>query len=254
MVYFLSDAHLGSRLIKDQRAHEKKLVDWLDMVKTDAKTIILLGDIFDFWFEYRTVVPKGFTRFFGKLGELIDKGIEIHFFTGNHDIWAFDYFEKEIGMIVHHGPVTMTFGDKKFYLAHGDRLDSRDRGFKLIQKIFHSKTAQGLFRLVPPQLGQNFGYNWSKRNRIKILHMENKYLGEDKEFIVVFAKKYAANNDVDFLVFGHRHILLDLQVKDKKRIVILGDFVSIFSYGVFDGTDFRLEYFENTTNEPFYFH
>ncbi|MDD3320779.1 MAG: UDP-2,3-diacylglucosamine diphosphatase [Paludibacter sp.] len=254
MVYFLSDAHLGSRLIKDQRAHEKKLVDWLDQVKTDATTIILLGDIFDFWFEYRTVVPKGFTRFLGKLGELVDNGIEIHFFTGNHDIWAFDYFEKEIGMIVHHGPATMEFGGKKFYLAHGDRLDSRDKGFKIIQKIFHSKTAQELFRLIPPQLGQGFGYNWSKRNRKKILHIENKYLGENKEFIVIFAKKYAAAHDVDFLVFGHRHILLDLQAKDQKRIIILGDFVSIFSYGVFDGKDFRLECIEDASKDAIYFH
>lgn len=244
MVYFISDAHLGSRLVKDPRAHEKKLVDWLDKVKADATTIYLLGDMFDFWFEYRTVVPKGFVRFLGKLAELTDAGIEIHFFIGNHDIWTFGYLENEIGLKIHKEPYTVQLGNKKFYLAHGDGLHAEEHGFQLIRKVFHSKTAQKLFRLVPAQLGQEFGYNWSKRNREKILHIENKYEGEQKENLVVFAKKYVETHNVDFLIFGHRHIALDLQLKDQKRVIILGDFVGIFSYGVFDGENFRLEYFD----------
>ncbi len=244
MIYFLSDAHLGSRLVKNPRAHEKKLVDWLDTVKSDATKIFLLGDIFDFWFEYKTVVPKGFVRFLGKLAELVDSGIEIHFFIGNHDIWTFGYLEKEVGLIVHKESYTVKLGSKEFYMAHGDGLSADDHGFKIIHTIFHSNFAQKLFRLLPPQLGQEFGYNWSKRNRQKILHIENKYLGEDKEFIVVFAKKYAETHDVDFMVFGHRHIVLDLQIKNQKRVVILGDFVSSFSYGVFDGENFHLEYYD----------
>jgi len=243
MIYFLSDAHLGSLLVKDKRAHEKKLVDWLDQVKTDATVIYLLGDIFDFWFEYKTVVPKGFVRVLGKLAELTDSGIEIHFFIGNHDIWTFGYLENEIGLIVHKEPYIVQLGNKKFYLAHGDGISVEDHGFKLIRKIFHSNTAQKLFRLVPAQLGQDFGYNWSKNNRIKHQEYDNKYLGEDKEALVLFAKKYAENHDIDFLIFGHRHIALDLQLRDKKRVVILGDFVSLFSYGVFDGESFNLEYF-----------
>ncbi len=244
MIYFLSDAHLGSLLVKDQRAHEKKLVDWLDNVKKDATAIYLLGDMFDFWFEYKTVVPKGFVRFLGKLAELTDSGIEIHFFIGNHDIWTFGYLENEIGLIIHKEPLTVQLGNKKFFMAHGDGLHVEERGFELIRKIFHSRTAQKLFRLLPAQLGQEFGYNWSKRNREKILSIENKYLGEEKEKLVVFAKKYVETHDVDFLIFGHRHLALNLQLKNQKRLIILGDFVGIFSYGVFDGENFKLEYVE----------
>ncbi len=245
MIYFLSDAHLGSLLVKDKRAHERKLVDWLDSIKHDATVIYLVGDIFDFWFEYKTVVPKGFVRFLGKVSELIDSGIEIHFFIGNHDIWTFGYLENEVGLIVHKEPYLVQHGSKKFYITHGDGISVDDHGFKLMRNIFHSNTAQKLFRLLPAQLGQEFGYNWSKNNRQKHMEFDNKYLGEDKEGLVIFAKKYIENHDVDFLVFGHRHIALDLQLKDKKRIVILGDFVGLFSFGVFDGENFRLEYFDS---------
>lgn len=245
MVYFISDAHLGSLLVKDPKEHEKKLVDLLEKMKADATAIYLLGDMFDFWFEYRTVVPKGFVRFLGKLAELVDAGIEVHFFNGNHDIWTFGYFEKEIGLKVHSHAETVVINGKKFFLAHGDGLDADDKGFKFIRKIFHSKAAQKMFRYFPAQLGQQFGYNWSKNNRLKHLKYENKFMGEENESIVVFSKKYAdEHKDVDFLIFGHRHIALDLQIRDQKRVVILGDFVSIFSYGVFDGENFWLEYLD----------
>ena len=244
MIYFVSDAHLGSLLVADKRAHEKKLVDWLEKVSVDATAIYLMGDIFDFWFEYKTVVPKGYVRFLGKLAELTDAGIEIHFFIGNHDIWTFGYLEKEVGLIVHKEPLVTQLGSKSFFLAHGDGLYAVDKGFKFIRKIFHSHTAQKLFRYLPAQLGQDFGYNWSKNNRLKHLPKENKFEGEDKEYLIIYAKKYVENHDVDFLVFGHRHIALDLQLKDQKRVVILGDFVGIFSYGVFDGEKFWLEYVE----------
>jgi UDP-2,3-diacylglucosamine hydrolase len=244
MIYFISDAHLGSRLVKNPREHEKKIVDWLDRVKQDATAIYLLGDMFDFWFEYKTVVPKGYVRFLGKLAELTDAGIEIHFFIGNHDIWTFGYLEKEIGMIVHKGPYTVKLGSKRFYMAHGDGLQAEDHGFKFIRKVFHSNTAQKLFRLVPAQLGQEFGYNWSKKNREKIMDDDNKFKGEENESLVIYAKKYVETHDVDFVVFGHRHVALDLQLKNNKRLVILGDFVGIFSYGKFDGENFQLEYLD----------
>lgn len=246
MVYFISDAHLGSLLIENAREHEMRMVKWLDKVKADATSIYLLGDIFDFWFEYKTVVPKGYVRFLGKLAELVDKGIEIHFFTGNHDIWTFGYLEQEVGLIIHRQPEEIKIGSKMFYLAHGDGLYAEEKGFAIIRKIFHSKVAQQLFGLVPPSLGQTFGYKWSKSNRQKIAHLENNYQGEANENLVVFAKKYIENQEnIDFLIFGHRHIALDLEIKPKKRVIILGDFVSIFSYGVFDGEKFWLE-FETT--------
>ena len=245
MIYFLSDAHLGSRLVSDPKAHEKKLVNWLEMTRKDATAIYLLGDMFDFWFEYRTVVPKGYVRFLGKLAELVDAGIDIHFFTGNHDIWTFGYLEKEVGLIIHRQGEIIQLGNKTFFLAHGDGLNSDEKVFKIIRKLFHSQLAQKMFRYVPAQLGQEFGYNWSKHNRERILHIENVYKGEQNEELVVFAKKFAQiNPHVDFMIFGHRHLALDLQILDKKRVVILGDFVSIFSYGKFDGENFTLEYFE----------
>jgi len=244
MVYFISDAHLGSLLVKNPRKHEKKVVDWLDSIKHDATAIYLLGDMFDFWFEYRTVVPKGYVRFLGKLAELTDAGIEIHFFIGNHDIWTFGYLRDEVGLIIHKEPYIVQLGSKRFFMAHGDGLHAEDRGFELIRKIFHSNAAQKLFRLIPAQLGQEFGYNWSKHNREKIMHDDNKFKGEDKESLVIYAKKYFENHDVDFMIFGHRHVALDLQVKNNKRVVILGDFVGIFSYGKFDGENFQLEYLD----------
>jgi len=244
MIYFLSDAHLGSRLVENPREHEQKLVRWLEQVRRDAEAIYLLGDIFDFWFEYKTVVPKGFVRFLGKLAELSDQGIEIHFFTGNHDIWTFGYLEEEIGMKVHRESLTVKLGNKLFYLAHGDGLYTNEPKFLFIRKIFHNSFAQRLFQLVPPRLGQKFGYWWSKKSREKVLSLDNKYLGEENENLVIFAKNYILNHEVDFLVFGHRHIALDLQLQQQKRVIILGDFVGIFSYGVFDGENFRLEYFE----------
>lgn len=246
-IYFISDAHLGSRLDEDPHIREKKLVQWLDMVKQDATAIYMLGDMFDFWYEYKTVVPRGFVRFLGKMAELTDTGIEIHFFTGNHDIWTFGYLEREVGAIVHKHPEVMKLGDKTFYLAHGDGLSAEDHGFKFIRKIFHSRTCQRLFRLVPPQIGQNFGYAWSKNNRTKIAHLENKFRGEENEELVKYGKKYLSEHpDVDFCIFGHRHIELDLQVTNGKRIIILGDFVTLFTYGVFDGEKFWLENYPPT--------
>lgn len=241
LIYFVSDAHLGSRLIENNREHEQKLVAWLDSIKDSASVIYLLGDMFDFWFEYRTVVPRGYVRFLGKLAEMVDSGIEIHFFIGNHDIWAFDYFEKEIGLIVHYEPYTVTHAGKTFYMRHGDGLSTDDHGFEFIRKIFHSKTLQKIFRYVPPQIGQNLGYWWSKKSRENISEEDNKYKGEEKEDIVLFSKKYVQTHDVDYLVFGHRHIILNLQLSSGEQVIILGDFVTIFSYGVFDGNSFSIE-------------
>ncbi len=242
-IYFISDIHLGAKVIEDKKSHEKKVVDWLNHVSNDAAKIIFLGDVFDFWFEYKTVVPKGFVRFFGKVSELIDKGVEIHFFTGNHDIWAFEYFEKEIGMIVHHQPLEVNWLGKKFYLAHGDGLYDNDKGFKFISKLFHSPFFQSVFSAVPSTMGQKFGYKWSEQSRIKVMKSDNSFKGEDKENLVRYSKKILETTTYDYLIYGHRHLDLKLQLSKKSQMIILGDFYSIFSYGVFDGIDFNLEYF-----------
>jgi UDP-2,3-diacylglucosamine hydrolase len=243
MIYFVSDAHLGSLLEKDPRSHELKLVRWLDMVRKDAEKIYLMGDIFDFWYEYKTVVPKGFVRLLGKLAEMTDAGIEIHFFIGNHDLWTFGYLENEIGLKVHFEPIIMEHNGRNFFLAHGDGLIKSDMKFNFLRRMFHSKFTQRLFGCVPPLIGQTLGYTWSKQNRKKITDEDN-YQGEDKEELVVFAKNYQSKPHINYFVFGHRHIDLNLKLKNDAQVIILGDFVNIFSYGVFDGKDFILEYFE----------
>jgi len=243
--YFLSDAHLGTRVIRDTHAHEQKLVDWLDMVRQDATAIFLLGDIFDFWFEYKMVVPKGFTRLLGKLREITESGIPVHFFVGNHDLWTFGYLEQELGLIVHDAPRTMELGGKTFFLAHGDGLGDKNRSFSFIRSIFHSKTCQRLFRsLVPSAWGLSFGFRWSERNRRKHDSRNVKFLGEDKEPLVLFAKQHALDHSVDYYVFGHRHIVLNLMLKSKSQVLIIGDFMREFSYAVFDGDTMAIENFE----------
>lgn len=243
-IYFVSDAHLGSLLLENKIEHERKLVRWLEFVRPTAKSIFLMGDIFDFWYEYKTVVPKGHVRLLGKLAEMTDSGIAIHFFTGNHDIWTFGYLEQEVGLHVHRKPETLQLGSKMFFLAHGDGLDN-DKGFKIIRAVFHSQLAQRLFRYLPAELGQRFGYHWSKQNRLKHKRYDGAFQGELKENLVAFSKQHAElHPEIDFFVFGHRHIVLDLQLKNKSRTIILGDFVSAFSYGIFDGENFTLEYFD----------
>lgn len=242
--YFLSDAHLGSLVVEDRRAHELRLVRFLDKIKNDARALYLLGDMFDFWFEYKSVVPKGYVRFLGKLAELVDEGIEVHFFIGNHDIWTFGYLEQEIGLKVYRKPTEVEINAKRFYLAHGDGIYDKSIGFRIIRGIFHNRLLQEMFTWLPPRLGLGFGYAWSKSNRLDGRKKDYSYKGEDKEHLVLFAKEYVANHDVDYFVFGHRHILLDLQLKNKSRVMIIGDWFENFSYAVFDGKDMSLELWE----------
>lgn len=235
-IYFLSDAHLGSRLVINPREHEKYLVRWLDTIKVNVSTVYLLGDIFDFWFEYKTVVPKGFVRFLGKLAELTDAGVDIHYFTGNHDIWAFDYFEREIGLKIHRKPFTVEHFGKIFYMRHGDFPD-------FIHNIFHNKFLQRAFACVPPRAGQNLGYFWAKKNREKLYEDKTDYKGEDNEPLIRFAKNYVKTHKTDYLIFGHRHLLLNLQLAAGEKVIMLGDFLNLFTYGEFDGEKFELKKF-----------
>lgn len=264
-IYFLSDVHLGSASHKKttdsqqalslsgitvntgsynpEHEIERKLCRWFDSVKPSAKAIYLLGDIFDFWFEYKYVVPRGFTRVLGKISELSDEGIEIHFFIGNHDIWLNDYLEKECGMIIHREPLIQELYGKKFFLAHGDGLGDRSKSFKFIRSLFRNKACIKAFAAIHPRWGISLAYKWSNhsRNTGGVLP----YLGEDKEALVQFAKKHLKDSPtINFFVFGHRHILLDLMLSQTSRIAILGDWITFFSYAVFDGETFSLEIFD----------
>jgi len=240
--YFISDMHLGSPVFGDPRESEKRLVRWLDFIKEDAKSLYLLGDIFDFWFEYKRSVPRGFTRFLGKLAELSDSGVEILYFTGNHDIWVYDYLPGEIGLILHKEPFITDISGKTFYLAHGDGLGDSSHSFKLIRRIFHNRICQFLFRAIHPDLGIKFGHLWAKHSRRKEWEHPLPYLGEDKEHLVLYAKSYLQTHPgIDYFIFGHRHIVLDLMLKPQTRMMILGDWLQHFTYAVFDGKELSLK-------------
>lgn len=251
-IYFLSDAHLGSLAIEHGRTQERRLVRFLDSIKHKAAAIYLLGDIFDFWNEYRYVVPKGYTRFLGKLSELTDMGVEVHFFTGNHDIWTYGYLEKECGLIVHTQPLTTEIYDKVFFLAHGDGLGDPDARFKLLRRLFHSRTCQWLLNTVHPRWGMALGLNWAKHSRLKRAGgKEPPYMGEDKEYLVLFAKEYMRTHpQIDYFIFGHRHIELDLILSRKSRLMIIGDWITQFTYAVFDGEHIFLEEYVEGESRP----
>ena len=242
-VYFISDAHLGSWAIDHKRQQERRLVRFLDDIKEKASAVYLLGDMFDFWYEWRYTVPKGYTRLLGKLSELTDNGVEVHYFTGNHDIWAYGYFERECGMILHREPTTLEIGDKVFFLAHGDGLGDPNRNFKLIRSIFHSKVCQWLFSTLHPRWSMWFGLTWAKHSRMKRKDgKEPPFMGEDKEHLVLFTKQYMQTHpDIDFFIYGHRHIELDLMLTHKTRMLIIGDWISQFTYAVFDGEHLYME-------------
>ena len=247
-IYFLSDAHLGSWAVEHRRMQERRLVRFLDSIKEKAAAVYLLGDMFDFWYEYKYVVPKGFTRFLGKLSELTDMGVEVHYFTGNHDIWAYDYLAEECGVILHKQPQTIELYGKIFYLAHGDGLGDPNKSFKVIRSIFHNKTCQWLFSGLHPRWGMWFGLTWAKHSRLKhgMGGDPPDYMGDDKEHLILYTKKYIQyHSNVDYFIYGHRHIEVDKQLTKKARVIILGDWISQFSYVVYDGEHLLMqEYIE----------
>ena len=251
-IYFLSDAHLGSLAIDHSRMHERRLVRFLDNIKHKAAAIYLLGDMFDFWYEYRYVVPKGYSRFLGKLYELTEMGVESHYFIGNHDIWAYSYLADECGVVLHREPLTTELYGKVFFLDHGDGLGDPDPKFKFIRSIFRNRLCQCLFSAIHPRWGMAFGLNWAKHSRLKRKDGEEPpYMGEHKEPLVCFTKAYMKEHpNVDFFIYGHRHIELDLQLSKKARIIILGDWISQFSYAVYDGEHLFIEEYVEGESQP----
>ena len=243
-IYFASDFHLGTPNDEQSRKREKLIVEWLDEIKSDAEELYLMGDVFDFWFEYKTVVPKGYVRLLGKLAELSDSGIKLHYFTGNHDMWVFDYIPKELNATLYRKPVQREINGKKFFLGHGDGLGPGDTGYKFIKKVFANKFSQWLFARLHPNFGIGMANFWSKKSRIATQLKEEKYLGDDKEFLVMFCKETLANEYFDYLIFGHRHLPLDIKINDS-RYINLGDWFIYNSYAVFDGLKLELKYFKN---------
>ncbi len=244
-IYFASDAHFGLPDPGSSISREKTFVKWLDVISKDAKEIYLLGDIFDFWFEYRRVVPRGFTRVLGKIALLTDSGVKIHFFTGNHDLWVFDYLPAETGMIIHHNPLLTTIRGKRFFIAHGDGLGSNDKGFHFLKSIFTNKTLQWLFARLHPNFALWFAHTWSKRSRYS-KNFAEPFKGEENEEHFIFANRMLEKEDIDFFVFGHRHTPLNSPLKNGKSFLINpGDWIMNFTYAIFDGEKMEVRKFDS---------
>lgn len=239
-IYFVSDVHLGAPALTDNAKREKLFTAWLSEVSQDAAAIFLMGDIFDFWFEYRKVVPRGHTRVLGKMAEISDRGIPIHFFTGNHDIWVFDYLPAETGVIVHRDFFVTELMGKKFFLAHGDGLDKNDKGYLILKKIFTNRFWQWIFARFHPNFAVSIALRWSKTSRLSKKSGDAVFDAEN-EGMYHFALSVLEKDHYDFFIFGHRHRLANIEMSETSRFILLGEWIKTFSYGVFDGEKFELK-------------
>ncbi len=247
-IYFVSDLHLGIPDRASSLEREKLLVKWLTGIRNKTEALFLMGDLFDFWFEYSTVVPKGFVRLLGKLAEFTDAGIPVHLFRGNHDLWAFDYLEKEVGVQLHRKPAIMQMQNTNFYLAHGDGLGPGDRRYKFLKSIFEFRPNQLLFRWLHPDLGARLGSFFSRRSRLSKMAFAQKpdvlFEDEDEMLFQYAAKKAKLYPEVDYFVFGHRHIPSQIKITNKAELIILGDWISHFSYGIFENGKMQVKSIE----------
>lgn len=247
-IYFASDFHLGIPDHDSSLEREKKLIAWLELVRTDAAEIFLMGDLFDFWFEYKTAIPRGYARLLGKLAEITDSGISVHLFRGNHDMWAFDYLTTELNVQLHRDPEFREFNGKHFYLAHGDGLGPGDKGYKFIRKVFANPFNQWLFRQIHPDFGIRMAFFWSRKSRSSGLEKEKTEqditLKLIHQRITVHSNELLANHpELDYLIYGHYHYPLDTQLTGNARQLVLGDWITHFTYAVFDGENLKLRKF-----------
>lgn len=242
-IYFVSDAHLGFPNEQESLIREKSLVKWLNGIEDTASEIFLVGDIFDFWFEHKRVVPRGFTRILGKISQICDSGIPVHFFTGNHDLWTFSYLPKETGVILHRKEQIFERNGKIFLIAHGDGLGPGDNWYKFMKSIFTNKFFQWLYKRFHPNFTMWIGINWSKKSRYSDKPENLKFLGEDKELLIAFAKDILKDKHIDFFVFGHRHVPYEFQLNNRSKFINLGDWITNFTYAEFDGEKVHLKKF-----------
>lgn len=240
-IYFASDFHLGAPDLERSHKREKLVVKWLDEVSEKATEIFLVGDLFDFWFEYKHAVPKGHVRLLGKLAELSDMGIPVHVFIGNHDMWMFDYLEKEAGVKVHREPIVREWNGKRFLIGHGDGLGPGDHGYKFIKKVFASKLCQWLFARLHPNFGISLANFWSRKSRSHTGTKDQQFLGEDKEWLAIYAKEVLEKEHFDYFIFGHRHLPLDLKVGENSRYLNLGEWMNYYTFAHFDGSELQMK-------------
>lgn len=242
-IYFLSDFHLGAPDAATSLIREKKIIRFLDEIRNDAAEIFILGDLFDFWYEYKKVVPKGYVRILGKLAELSDSGIPLYFFVGNHDMWMNDYFQKELNIPVYFEPKEFVYSGKKFLIGHGDGLGPGDHGYKFIKKIFRNRACQWFFGILPPYIGMGIAGYFSRKSRAQTGQTDEVFLGEDEEWLVRYSKEILQKQHYDYFIFGHRHLPLDIKLNDTSRYINLGDWIKYNSYATFDGDDMTLTYY-----------
>ena len=246
-VYFASDNHLGAPNAAQSLPREKKFTTWLDDVKQDAAAIFLLGDLFDFWFEYKTVVPKGFTRTLGKLAEISDSGIPIYYFVGNHDLWMHGYFEEELNIPVFHTPQQYEMNGISFFIGHGDGLGPQDKGYKRMKKLFTNPLAKWFFRWLHPDIGVRVAQYFSVKNKLISGDGDAQFLGEENEWLVQYAKRKLETRHFDYFVFGHRHLPLEIDLNETSKYVNLGDWIQYYTYAVFDGNRLWLKEYGKKT-------
>ncbi len=251
-VYFASDFHLGGEATEaERREKERRVVRWLDVVREDAAEIYLVGDVFDFWFEYRTVVPKGFVRLLGKLAEIRDAGIPIYFFTGNHDMWVFRYFEDELGIPTYRQPIRRQINGKRFVIGHGDGLGPGDYGYKFIKRVFSSTLCQWLFARLHPNFGIGMANYWSGKSR-STNPAAPQFLGQEQEWLITYCNEQIEREAIDYFVFGHRHLPIDFLLENgRSRYINLGEWINYNSYAIFDGQDLEIRFFERQAGKVF---
>lgn len=243
-IYFSSDNHLGAPTRAESLPREKIFVKWLDTIKHDAEVIFLLGDLFDFWFEYKTVVPKGFVRTLGKLAELRDSGIQIYFFVGNHDLWMGDYFETELNIPVYHHPKEFVFNNKYFFIGHGDGKGPGDKGYKRMKKVFTNPFSQWLFRWLHPDIGVRVAQHLSVKNKLISGEDDKQFLGEEREWLAQYSKRKLETKHYDYFIFGHRHLPMEINIDENSMYYNLGDWINHFTYGIFEGEKFELRTYD----------
>lgn len=242
-IYFSSDNHLGAPSQAESKPREIKFVKWLDTIKDDAAAIFLLGDLFDFWFEYKTVVPKGFVRVLGKLAEIRDSGIPIYFFTGNHDLWMRGYFEEELNIPVFYNPREFILEGKTFFIGHGDGKGPGDKGYKRMKKVFLNPVFKYLFRWVHPDIGVKIAKHLSVKNKLISGDDDKTFLGEENEWLAKYAKRKLETKHYDYFIFGHRHLSMEIKLNENSTYFNLGDWITHYTYGVFDGKKFEIKEF-----------
>lgn len=242
--YFVSDCHFGIPDRKKSLVRETKFVNWLEEIKADAKEVFIVGDLFDFWFEYKTVIPKGYARLFGKLAEITDMGIPVHFFRGNHDVWAFDYLSEELNIKIYREPLIRTLNGKKFYIAHGDGLGKGDNGYKFLKKVFEFPLNQWLFKWLHPDIGARMGLYFSGKSRLAHETNLNETEGMKRGInrLAEHCREVLKDHpDIDYFIFGHIHMQHKTSLEDKALYISLGDWLRAYNYAVFDGNSIELK-------------